>query len=107
MIRKIILFVTNALACRCKINKNISVDVVKAHVLLVLDLNELGGSGVRDFGLAKLPYSRVLERFLTPASMKMASLTLVGTERIFCLLTDRMALCPGCRCGPKDTQFNQ
>ena len=26
--------------------------VVKAHVLLVLDLDELGGSGVRDFGPA-------------------------------------------------------
>ena len=26
--------------------------VVKAHVLLILDLNELGGSGVRDFGPA-------------------------------------------------------
>ena len=26
--------------------------VVKAHVLLILDLDELGGSGVRDFGPA-------------------------------------------------------
>ena len=26
--------------------------VVKAHVLLFLDLDELGGSGVRDFGPA-------------------------------------------------------
>ena len=28
--------------------------VVKAHMLLVLDLDELGGSGVRDFGPAGL-----------------------------------------------------
>ena len=27
--------------------------VVKAHMLLVLDLGELGGSGVRDFGPAR------------------------------------------------------
>ena len=31
--------------------ENTKLSVVKAHVLLILDLDELGGSGVRDFGL--------------------------------------------------------
>ena len=35
----------------CYFSKRL-VNVVKAHVLLVLDLDELGGSGVRDFGPA-------------------------------------------------------
>ena len=44
--------------------------VVKAHLLLVLDVDELGGSGVRDFGPAgpsiRLPLNYLtymLERF--------------------------------------------
>ena len=57
--------------------------------LAVLELETLDRPSPLSF-TPKLPYSCVLERFLTPASMKMASLTLVGTERIFCLLNDRM-----------------
>jgi len=58
-------------------------------------------SGVRDFGPAG-PLFLLPQNYLTVCwrgsrlqlQMKMASLTLVGTEGIFCLLTDRMAPCP-------------
>ena len=80
--------------------------VVKAHMLLVC-------SGVRDFGPAG-PLFRLPQNYLTVCwrglrlqlQMKMASLTLVGTEGIFCLLTDRMVPCPVLPLWPKkDTQF--
>ena len=61
--------------------------VVKAHLLLILDLDELGGSGVRDFGLAG-PSICLPQNYLTvvcwrgsyDSSLKrMASLTIVET----------------------------
>ena len=75
--------------------------ILKSHCIVVKDHMLLVRSVVRDFGPAR-PSFRLPQNYLTlcwrgarlQLQMKMASLTLVGTQGICCLLTDRMVPCP-------------